>query len=56
MKKLDEWMPRELTKKTCYFIYLFLFILIGGEFLYNTVMVFAIHSHESTMGEHVFPS
>ena len=31
----------------------FLFILIGGEFLYNILVVFAIHRHESAMGVHV---
>ena len=31
------------------------FILIGGELLYNTVMVFAIHQHESAIGIHVCP-
>ena len=33
----------------------FLFILIGGKLLYNIVVVFPIHSHESAMGIHVFP-
>ena len=28
-------------------------ILIGGYFLYNIVMVFAIHQHESTIGIHM---
>ena len=32
-----------------------LFILIGGWLLYNIVVVFAIHWHESAMGVHVFP-
>ena len=32
-----------------------LFILIGGSLLYNIVVVFAIHWHESAMGVHVFP-
>ena len=32
-----------------------LFILIGGSLLYNTVVVFAIHWHESAMGVHVSP-
>ena len=31
------------------------FILIGGQLLYNTVMVFAIHQHESAVGVHVCP-
>ena len=33
-----------------------LFILIGGLLLYNIVVVFAIHWHESAMGVHVSPS
>ena len=32
-----------------------LFILIGGKLLYNIVVVFGIHSHESAMGVHVSP-
>ena len=32
-----------------------LFILVGGELLYNIVVVFVIHWHESAMGVHVFP-
>ena len=31
------------------------FILIGGYLLYNILVVFAIHSHESAMSVHVFP-
>ena len=31
----------------------YLFILIGGQLLYNIVMVFAIHHCESTIGIHV---
>ena len=31
------------------------FILIGGWLLYNIVRVFAIHWHESAVGEHVSP-
>ena len=40
------------------FIYLFifhLFLLVGGWLLYNIVVVFAIHWHESAMDLHVFP-
>ena len=33
-----------------------LFILIGGQLLYNILVVFAIHWHESAMGVHVFPN
>ena len=32
-----------------------LFILIGSLLLYNIVVVFAVHSHESAVGVHVFP-
>ena len=32
-----------------------LFILIGQWLLYNIVVVFAIHWHESAMGVHLFP-
>ena len=35
--------------------FFFKFILIGSELLYNIVVVFAIHSHESAMDVHVFP-
>ena len=38
-----------------YFLYINLFILIGGYWLYNIVLVFAIHWHESAVGVHVFP-
>ena len=31
------------------------FILIGGSWLYNIVVVFALHWHESAMGIHVSP-
>ena len=37
------------------FLKINLFILIGGSLLYNTVVVFAIQWHESTMGVHVSP-
>ena len=32
-----------------------LFLLVGGYLLYNNVVVFAIHWHESVMDLHVFP-
>ena len=32
-----------------------LFILTGGKLLYNIVVVFGIHLHESAMGVHVSP-
>ena len=37
------------------FLYFFKFILIEGLLLYNIVVVFATHSHESAMGVHVLP-
>ena len=34
-----------------FFSYFFhLFLLVGGQLLYNIVVVFAIHRHESVMG------
>ena len=36
----------------CFF---YLFLLIGGELLYNIVVIFAIHWHESAMDLHVVP-
>ena len=36
-------------------LFIYLFILAGGSLLYNIVVVFAIRSHESAMGVHVFP-
>ena len=50
------------TMAFIYFLHVFtnilinLFILIGGKCLYNIVMAFAIHWHESPMGAHVPPS
>ena len=41
-------------KKFIIFFHLFLFV--GGQLLYNIVVVFAIHWHESAMDLHVFPS
>ena len=38
-----------------FIVFYYLFILIGGELLYNVVVVFAIYSQESAMGVHVFP-
>ena len=39
-----------------FFLYFFhLFLLVGGSLLYNIVVVFAIHWHESAMDLHVFP-
>ena len=36
-------------------IFLPLFLLVGGQLLYNIVVVFAIHWRESAMDLHVFP-
>ena len=37
------------------FVCFHLFLLVGGYLLYNIVVVFAIHWHESAMDLHVFP-
>ena len=37
------------------FFLIYLFILIGGLLLFNIVVVFAIHRHESAMDAHVSP-
>ena len=37
------------------FFFFHLFFLVGGYLLYNIVVVFAIHWHESAMDLHVFP-
>lgn len=39
--------------KVCFYIYILLYLFLGNN--YNTVMVFAIHKHESA-GIHVSPS
>ena len=31
------------------------FFFFGGQLVYNIVVVFTMHSHESAMGVHVFP-
>ena len=54
------WKSREYIRyaiKRPIYIYYFLklFIFIGGYLVYNIVVVFAIHSHESAMGVHVSP-
>ena len=38
------------------FFFFSLFLLVGGWLLYNIVVVFAIHWHESAMDVHVSPS
>ena len=37
------------------FIYFLFIFLIGSQLLYNSVVVFAMHWHESAMVVHVFP-
>ena len=44
----------QLRDQTC-IIFFNVFILIGGYLLYNIVVAFAIHWHESAMGIHVSP-
>ena len=38
-----------------YFLFFLSFLLVGGSLLYNIVVVFVIHWHESAMNIHVFP-
>ena len=38
-----------------WYIYIYIFLLVGGYLLYNIVVVFVIHRHESAMDTHVFP-
>ena len=38
-----------------FYFFFHLFLLVGGQLLYNIVVVFAIHWHESAMDIHVFP-
>ena len=37
-------------------LFIYLFILVGGSLLYNIVVGFSIHWHESAMGVYVFPA
>ena len=37
------------------FFFFHLILLVGGDLLYNIVVVFTIHWHESAMGLHVIP-
>ena len=52
MKHLWSHFEDKIAKPQALFFFL---TLIGSELLYNIVMVFAIHWHESVMGVHVFP-
>ena len=45
----------EELKDSFFFNYFCWFFLIGAQLLYSIVVAFAIHSHESAMGVHVFP-
>ena len=45
----------ETIKKQPFFFFFHLLLLVGGYLLYNIVVVFAIHWHESAMDLHVFP-
>ena len=51
------WLFFSITACFCFWVFFFftLFLLVGGQLLYNTVVVFAIHWHESAMDLHVFP-
>ena len=46
----NHWTTREFPIVFCFLINLLIFI--GGWFIYNTVLVFAIHRHESPPGAH----
>ena len=37
----------------CFIFFLIYLFLIGGQLLYNTVLVFAIHQCESAIGIHM---
>ena len=43
------------TAQWIFSFFFHLFLLVGGLLLYNIVVVFAIHWHESAMDLHVFP-
>ena len=47
--------PSKAHSFLVFFFFGKLFILTGGKLLYNIVVVFGIHLHESTMGVHVSP-
>ena len=49
------WLLHLWTSRSFFFSNFFFFFLVGGELLYNIVMIFAIHWHESAMDPHVFP-
>ena len=58
--QLSSWTTRAAAKTTPLltskeFFLINSFILIGGYLLYNIVVAFAIHWHESAMGVHVSP-
>ena len=58
IEQVSSRLPLKTSVDSLLFIFLKinLFILIGGDLLYNIVVVFAIHWRESAMGVHVSPS
>ena len=55
VSKFEKLSSDHRTGKSQFSILFNLFILLEGKLLYNIVVVFAIHWHESAMGVHVFP-
>ena len=49
-----RWKEEFLPYSTSSFFF-HLFLLVGGQLLYNVVVVFVIHRHELAMDIHVFP-
>ena len=56
------WLPelrfptsRTVRKYVSIVYFFYLFLLVGGQLLYNIVVVFVIHWHESAMDLHIFP-
>ena len=47
--------PRKSCGASACLFFFHLFLLVGGQLLYNIGVVFAIHWHESAMHLHVFP-